>query len=170
MGNKLVAPLFALAFLSTPIQANYLEEMGVLDAQIQLVNKRAELQAALNRSAGSITLPRISTIVVDDAGAVAQVVYESGLIRWVKEKDVIAEDTIVTSITSSSVSAQIKGKTFALRYVSAEPNQPNNSTSVPQDAPQINLPRPVSPTLAVPPQPPVSGELTTLPISPVAIN
>lgn len=141
MASKHVRPALwcaVLLFVSAPALANYQDEMAVLKAQIDLVTKRNELANALKASAENVDLPRVQAIVTDRAGAVARVIYASGLVRWLKPGDVIAEGITVRRVTTSSVVASVRGKTIPLEFYAEGQNA--SAASMTREAPSISIP------------------------------
>lgn len=143
MANKRLHAALAAVLVVMPVgaasAASYLDEMQTLDAQIALINKRNELQTALKGSAMSLSLPMVSSIIEDKNGRVAKVVYENGLVRWVKVGDVIAHGVTVRSINAGGVVASMRKKPVPLRFFT-EAKSEADSITVTGDAPRINVP------------------------------
>lgn len=143
MANKRLYAAVAAALVLMPVvasaAASYLDEMQTLDAQIALINKRNELQTALKGSAMSLSLPMVSSIIEDKNGRVAKVVYENGLVRWVKPGDVLAHGVTVRSINAGGVVASMRKKSVPLRFFT-ETKSETDSITVTSDAPRINVP------------------------------
>lgn len=126
MANKLittslVVAVMAATMLPSPVaQAkSYLDEMATLDAQIALLNKRAELRNAMQNQNTSLELPSIASIIDDANGASAKLVYPNGIIRWVVASDDIGDGAKITSITRNRVVARVGKKTISLPFATA---------------------------------------------------
>lgn len=158
MANKLcwalLATLPAVVFAQNPAQPNYLDEMAKIDAQIAYLQKQNELREILKKSSNNEGLPRILSILVDEKGALAQVVYGSGIVRWLKKGDVLAEGLRVLAVTKSSVLVGGTDSKFSLSFAAP---QTTGSTGAPSASgplpplPQINIPMPLPPSVSPPP-------------------
>ncbi|MBI1891896.1 MAG: hypothetical protein HYS18_14715 [Burkholderiales bacterium] len=152
MENKLTWLLIAILPASVWAQTSrttYLDEMAKVDAQIAYVQKQTELREALKKSAGSEGLPKILSITVDDKGGTAQVVYGTGIVRWLRPGDLLQEGVRVQSIDRSSVVAGSNGSKFRLAFYAPPANAAAAATSDPLPAPpRLNIPLPQAPTVA----------------------
>jgi type IV pilus biogenesis protein PilP len=102
--NKLIIGFIALSPCIAVAQSSYLDEMAKMDAQMAYLQKQADLKLALQRTSPSEALPKVISIVEDDKGLTAQLVYSSGLVRWVAKGDLLARGLSVSAITSNTVS------------------------------------------------------------------
>lgn len=174
MANKLlwllaaILPASALAQQQLQsAQPNYLDEMAKVDAQIAYVQKQTELRDALRRSSGNEGLPKVLSIMVDERGATAQVVYASGIVRWLRKGDFLQDGIRVQSIDKSSVVAGGSGGKFRLSYFTPHANGAAGAASDPVAAPpRLNIPLPPLPVAASAPanaQPPNLASSAPLP-------
>lgn len=157
MANKLswmliaILPACALAQQQSQLQPssqpNYLDEMAKLDAQIAYVQKKTELRDVLKKSSSNEGLPRILSILVDGKGGSAQVVYNSGVVRWIKKGDFLQDGMQVLAITKSSVQAGGRGGKFSLAFYSAQPMTAADTSGPLPGVPRINIPLPQAPTI-----------------------
>lgn len=129
-------------------QPNYLDEMAKVEAQIAYVQKQAELREALRRSSGSESLPRIISIMVDEKGATAQVVYPSGMVRWLRNGDFLQDGLRVQSITKSSVLAGGSAGQFRLSFFTPNANAATAASDPVSAPPRLNIPLPPLPSAA----------------------
>jgi hypothetical protein len=140
--NKLTTAAF-FALISSLASASYVDEIETINAQIQLVNKNAELQAALQKSMGaSISLPKILTMIADINGSEATVLYPSGRTRTIKKGDVIARKVKVLSISHTGVEVSTPGGRTYLAFnnpsVTDQASSPDSTTT--PSAPSIKIP------------------------------
>jgi len=152
LGAFLIAGLVPLA-----ASASYVDDIAVINAQIQLVNKNAELQAALQKSLGaSITLPKVLTLISDLNGSEATVVYTSGRTRTIKSGDKLTADVRVRSISPAGVEVSTsKGPTYLAFNNPEMTDQSASDLSVVPTAPNISMPSIPVPSGARVPAPPV---------------
>lgn len=150
LAEKICAGLAALlpfCVLAQPAP-NYLDEMAKIDAQIAYIQKQNELRNALQKSSTSEGMPRILSITVDDRGATAQVIYTSGIVRWVKKGDVLLDGMSVQAIGKSSVLVGGRGGRYSLAFAAPQTGmggeQQNASVGLPP-VPRINIPMPLPP-------------------------
>jgi len=140
VANKL---LLAAFFLSGLANANYVDQIETINAQIQLVNKNAELQAALQKSMGaSVTLPKVLTLIADTKGAEATVLYSSGRTRTIKKGDVLAKRVKVTSISHAGVEVSTPAGKSYLSFNNPEVTDQStaNDAAIVPSAPSIKIP------------------------------
>lgn len=152
LGVFLIAGLVPLA-----ASASYVDDIAVINAQIQLVNKNAELQAALQKSLGaSITLPKVLTLISDLNGSEATVVYTSGRTRTIKSGDKLTADVRVRSISPAGVEVSTSKGPAYLAFNNPEmTDQSASDLSVVPTAPNISMPSIPVPSSARVPAPPV---------------
>lgn len=156
MANKLlwmlvaILPAAALAQQQLQIaQPNYLDEMAKVDAQIAYVQKQTELRDALKKSSGNEGLPKVLSIMVDERGGTAQVVYGSGIVRWLRKGDFLQDGIRVQAIDKSAVVAGGTGGKFRLSFFSPHANGASSAASDPVSAPpRLNIPLPPLPVAA----------------------
>lgn len=151
MANKLTWLLVAIVPASVSAQSappTYLDEMAKVDAQIAYVQKQTELREALKKSAGSEGLPRILSITVDDRGGSAQVVYGSGIVRWLRTGDVLQEGIRVQSIDRSSVVAKGNGGKYRLAFYTPQAGAAGAAGDPVPAPPRLNIPLPQAPSVA----------------------
>lgn len=87
----------------------YLDEIIRLEAAIERLNKQAALKDAERKLVGDDTLPFVSAIIIDRDGPSAKVTYPTGLVRTLRQGDIVGEGKKVVSITSNGVLVS-KGK------------------------------------------------------------
>lgn len=152
MANNLTWLLLVIlpaSALAQTTRSTYLDEMAKADAQIAYVQKQTELREALKKSAGSEGLPKILSITVDDRGGSAQVVYGTGIVRWLRPGDVLQEGVRVQSIDRSSVIAGGNGAKYRLAFYTPPANAAVAAASDPlPPPPRLNIPLPQAPTVA----------------------
>lgn len=160
MANNLIRMLLVIlpaSALAQPAatQPNYLDEMAKIDAQIAYVIKQNELNTLLRQSSGHEGLPRIVSILVDRQGGSAQIVYGSGIVRWIKNGDMLGDGLKVLAITKSSVLVDGAGGKFALSFAAP---QVQGTSGTPAAAygplpprPNIHIPMPLPPAVSPPP-------------------
>lgn len=156
MVNKLGAFLIA-GLVPLAASASYVDDIAIINAQIQLVNKNAELQAALQKSQGaSITLPKILTLISDMNGSEATVVYTSGRTRTIKSGDKLTSTVKVKSISAAGVEVTTsKGSTYLAFNNPEVTDQALSDLSVMPTAPSISMPSIPVPSGSGVPAPPV---------------
>lgn len=169
MANKLLWMLLAIlpasVWAQQGAQPNYLDEMAKIDAQIAYLQKQTELKEALKKASVSEGLPRIVSILVDDKGGSAQVVYGSGIVRWLKVGDVLADGVKVLSISNSSVVVSgADNHKFALSFAAPQTGAAANSGGAMPPLPNINIPMPLPPS-ASPPAATVPQAPTAAPVA-----
>ena len=136
-----VAIVAAMTLLAVPAHAgSYLDDMATLEAQIALVNKRAELQAVLKNGRSTEVLPTILSIIVDRKGATAQLAYASGLKRWVTQGGFIADGLKVGKITEGSVMAVGRGVATPLSFYAEGESPTDQASPISLQAPSISIP------------------------------
>lgn len=149
-------------------QQNVEDRKAVLDAQIDLARKQAELNDALRRLAGGTTLGLPSVISISKVGGrpIARLQMPNGTSEYVREGEALRQGMNVTAITSKQVIISVangkKQVAIPLDFVavaSATP-QPNQS-SVPSEllptAPEVTLP------VAAPPRVPATAPAASSP-------
>ncbi|QAU35251.1 hypothetical protein [Janthinobacterium sp. 17J80-10] len=155
-------------------QPNYLDEMAKVDAQIAYVQKQTELREALRRSSGNEGLPKVLSIMVDERGGAAQVVYASGIVRWLRKGDFLQDGIRVQSIDKSSVVAGGNGGKFRLSYFSPHAGGSAAAATDPVSAPpRLNIPLPPLPVATHAPanvQPPNLASSAPLPTAVSAVK
>lgn len=172
MANKrfgmLLVILPASVLAQPPVaQPNYLDEMAKIDAQIAYIVKQNELKTLLRQSSSNEGLPRIVSILVDRQGASAQILYGSGIVRWIKNGDVLAEGLRVLAITKSSVLVGGSDGKFALSFAAPQAQTGTGTASAAAPVgplpplPHINIPMPLPPAVSPPP-----GTVPTAPSTP----
>lgn len=180
VSNLTRASLVALAIsaIVPAAHASYLDTMSALDAKIQLVNKQNELNNAIKNGSQTVFLPTVRSIIVDEHGPSAQVVYKSGVSRWVKPGDALAGNIRVASISGNTVTAVTqKGQRANLDFY-AENDTSTGTQLGSVNEPAINMPpipvRPLGGDTATPQmgqQPataaPAAAQAPALPVAPV---
>lgn len=167
MANKFVWMLVAIlpaGALAQSAQPNYLDEMAKIDAQIAYVHKQAELREALKKSYGNEGLPKILSISIDDSGATAQVVYGTGLVRWLKKGDVLQDGIRVQSIDKSSVIAGGGRGKFRLAFFTPQPSAAGGAFEPVPAPPRLHIPLPQAPNVS-----PVASQQLASPASSTAL-
>lgn len=101
---------------------HYLDEMAIMDAQIAYLRKEGELRSALEQRSRHEALPKVVSIVGSKGSRSAQVVFESGIMRWLKTGDALAGGLKVVSIGRAGVNVGDERDTFPLPFVSANQN------------------------------------------------
>ncbi len=144
-------------------QPNYLDEMAKIDAQIAYIQKQNELREVLKKSSGNEGLPKVVSILVDEKGGSAQVIYESGIVRWLKSGDVLADGVKVLAINKSSVVVGAGERQFPLGFASPKAGAAGANSGLMPPLPNINIPMPLPPS-ASPPGAPAA------PVAPAAGN
>lgn len=140
----LLALLGGISFGAQSGGLNYYDEMGRMDAQINLLRKQSELRTALSTlgDGAAVGLPTISAIFDGKTGLRAQLVFKPGGLRNVKAGDRIGEIQIA-NIDLSGVWVQIGKRKIPLSYtdLAAQPGAPG-TTPMPIgiDPPVIALP------------------------------
>jgi len=81
----------------------HLDELIRLDAAIERLNKQNALKEAERKLSGDESLPIVSSIIIDHNGPSARITYASGLMRTIREGDLVGNGMKVTSITSNGV-------------------------------------------------------------------
>lgn len=106
-----LAPSFAAA------EMGYRDKISTIEAQIELVNKQADLQNALLKSGGaSASLPKVLSLMGTSEDAQATLYYSTGRIRTVKVGDVLAPNVKITSISQAGVQARGKNGPMVLAF------------------------------------------------------
>lgn len=99
------------------------DELNVMGAQVQLLNKRQELQAALARSAGMdvASLPKVVAVYGMDRKLQARLLLPSGVVSTYEEGDVVRGAMKVSAITAKTVIVSVgsgkKAVTLPLDFV-----------------------------------------------------
>lgn len=155
MANKLLALPFAL-LISGFAGATYVDDMDTIDAQIKLVNKRAELQTALQKSMGSsVALPKVLTLISDINGSEATVLFSSGRTRTIKKGDALGHRIKVISISHAGVEVSTpNGKSsLAFNNPAVTDQSAMSDAAITPSAPSIKIPSvpiPRNPNLPAP--------------------
>ncbi|MBS1196290.1 MAG: hypothetical protein H6R18_75 [Proteobacteria bacterium] len=131
-------------------QPNYLDEMAKIDAQIAYIQKQNELKEALKNSSGNEGLPKVVSILVDEKGGAAQVIYDSGIVRWLKSGDVLADGVKVLAINKSSVLVGAGERQFRLAFASPKAGAATANSGMMPPLPNINIPMPLPPSASPP--------------------
>lgn len=131
-------------------QPNYLDEMAKIDAQIAYLQKQSELKEVLKKSSGNEGLPKVVSILVDDKGGSAQVIYESGIVRWLKNGDTLMDGLKVVSINKSSVTVGQGSSQFSLSFASPKAGTATANSGLMPPLPNINIPMPLPPSASPP--------------------
>lgn len=166
-------PMWAMAQQTaqpTIAQPSYLDEMAKIDAQIAFIQKQNDLKMVLRQSAGGDWLPKVQSILIDEKGGQAQVVYSSGIVRWVKRGDSVQDGMSVINIAKTGVVVGGQGGKVTLAFVT-----PVNSTNPSQAAggpmpplPGVNIPMPMPPAAVPPVAQTAPGAPAPAPAAPVA--
>ena len=154
MANKfswlLLAILPASVLAQQSAQPNYLDEMAKIDAQIAYIQKQNELKEVLKKSSGNEGLPKVVSILVDEKGGSAQVIYESGIVRWLKSGDALADGVKVLAINKSSVLVSAGDRRFPLGFASPKAGASGANSGLMPPLPNINIPMPLPPSASPP--------------------
>lgn len=105
-----VALVFAMAMAPSFAQKTVDDRKAELDAQIELLRKEAELNAALRSVAGSTALgmPAVVSVAQVDGKGVARLQLPNGIVSHFREGDHINSQMVVNSISSARVFVSIK--------------------------------------------------------------
>lgn len=170
MANKLLSvliaalPVCAAAQQAAQRQPNYLDEMAKVDAQIAYVQKQTELREALRKSHGNEGLPKILSISIDDRGGTAQVVYGTGIVRWLRQGDTLQDGVRVQSINRSSVVAVGDGGgKYRLAFYTPQANAAASLSEPVPAPPRLHIPLPQAPSAAPVLNPQSAGPASPLP-------
>lgn len=178
MANKLFKTVLGLAAItmismaaSPALAISYWEEMDTIDAQIELINKRNELGNALKNGSSTLSLPSIVSIIEDNQGKTAKLIFDNGLVRWVSVGDELMGGLVVQSISTAGVKVRAKKSERWLPFQTAASDEPSsgtsgNSVTIAADAPLMRLP-PMEPRrISTPPTP--SPAPASMPAAPTA--
>lgn len=139
------------------------DRLAVMDAQIGVLKKEAELNAALQSSAGITmsTMPQVLSVIGLDGKMTARLLFATGLVSNYAEGDVIRNGMRVASIAPQQVALMVgdkkRSKLIILDFVSGTTMQsgmPLPSGVMSRPLPKELLPEPpvvASPALFVPP-------------------
>jgi len=142
--------------------SSYHDAISRIDAEILLLNKQNELRNAqrLANPPGrtdadiGVSLPRIINIVTSGTVTTARVSYDSGLVRDIRVGDDIGGGARVHSITESSVSVRVRGKTENLSFLgmpsSVAPSLAGGPMMMPPSAPPSMPPSAPPPVFSSP--------------------
>lgn len=145
-----------MLLVSVPAAANYLEDMDTLQAQIDLVNRRAQLQSALRGASEAVSLPKISSIMRSGSQATAQLAFSNGLIRWVRVGDIVGDGVTVHAIARDQVLVRVNGRRVALNFQGV--NEAGAAGAA--EATVLSM---SAPSIALPPLPPSAVPVTRAP-------
>lgn len=104
-----LVPVAGVAAQAAGDTQTWLDEIAVIEAQTQLLQKREELKAQLERASSSTVaaLPSVVAIVSLEGRSQAQLYYPSGRLSYVSAGELIAPDVRVSAITGTSVEVQV---------------------------------------------------------------
>ena len=141
---------------------HYLDEMALMDAQIAYLRKESELRSALEQRSRHESLPKVVSIVGSGKTHTAQVVFESGIMRWLKPGDALAGGLKVRAISRTAVTVGNDREAFLLPFVSAVNNpaagQGNQAMLPLAPPPNLNIAQPMPMPMPAPGLSPVPME------------
>lgn len=165
-----MAAVAAMVVACAPVlaQQNVEDRKAVLDAQIDLAKKQAELNDALRRLAGGTTLGLPSVISISKVGGrpIARLQMPNGTSEYVREGEALRQGMNVTAITSKQVIISVangkKQVAIPLDFVAVasptpQPNQAATPSELLPTAPEVTLP------VAAPPRVPAAAPAAPAP-------
>lgn len=146
-------PFLGVLLAATNLHATptYSDQIAIMQAQIQLLEKQSELNLAIQKAAGSssMALPKVLSIIQDSTGSQASIFYASGRVRVIQKGDVIIPGVVATEISSLGVSAKTRNGTTLLAF--HNPTQTGDASA--SDSTQL----PPPPKVKLSPLPPPSA-------------
>lgn len=186
--ERFAGPAVLLVAIASGVNATETvqDRLAVMDAQIGVLKKEAELNAALQSSAGITmsTMPQVLSVIGLDGKMTARLLFSTGLVSNYNEGDVIRNGMRVASIAPQQVALMVgdkkRTKLIVLDFVSGPTMQsgmPLPSGVMSRPLPKELLPEPplvASPAMFVPPsakpiaqsQTPVAPTLAVAPSAP----
>lgn len=147
----LVGALSALMLGSAAQAANYLDEMGRMDAQIAMLRKQIEVRGLAEQAAGSMSLPSVRYVSGFDDDLSAVVSYGDGRKFTVKRGDILPGGIEVRGVRHKGVIVRVAKHDAVLDFAAPQragvpgmPMAPTGGTGLMPPLPQVNVPLPSS--------------------------
>jgi len=152
---------------------NPLDMAATIAMQIEQAKKSSELLKAMQEASQGLSLPAVVSLSLGEAGAIAQVIYPSGMPRMVRVGEVLQASTTVTDINLFGVTVRANGKTLSLPFYRDDAQaSAENSPFVPElhASGGMRVPAPISPSLFAAPASSGQGAKVNDVVAPIPVT